>query len=153
MWDGEQTQGGGCTVQGPFTCLHPPQFGGSSHYLAGETQPGESIITDGSMRVLLGAGKMAGPEDSYSPGLPLPICTSLCIHPPQLHIPVESPSFLPAAWEVATSTPGYLYMALTPYFPVSQWDIDSHRGSFVQTKRSLSLSLSLSFFYLHLCGR
>lgn len=84
--------------------------------------------------------------ESFSSGL------HLCItrHPLHLYIPVESPSFLPAAWETSTITPRYVYLPLTPYFPTSQWDADAHWSSFVQTKRSLSLSLSLcvSFFFL-----
>lgn len=91
-----------------------------------------------------------GPEDS-APGTPQlrPPPAWLCItmHPPQLHIPAESPSFLPAGWEMATFTPGYLSVALTPRFPISQWDIDAHCGSFVQAKRSLSLSL----FFICIC--
>lgn len=85
--------------------------------------------------------EMAGPGDS-TPGTlqlrppPAQLCTAM--HPPQLHIPVESQSFLPAAWEMAASTPRYLYVALTPCFPILLWDIDAHRGSFVQAKRSLS---------------
>jgi len=67
-----------------------------------ETHPGESIAADGSVRVLLGAAEMAALE-GLTPGTlqlrPAPAQLRITLHPLQLHIPVESPSFLPAAWE------------------------------------------------------
>lgn len=84
---------------------------------------------------------------SCSSGLQLGITRD----PLQLHSPVESASFLPAAWEMATSTPRYIYLPLTPCFPTSQSDTDAHCSSLVQTKGSLSLSLSVSFFFVCIC--
>lgn len=151
-------------LRGSTACLYPLIIWATFSPPSWETRPGESIAADGSARVLLGAGdgwtRGFNPWDPAAQASSCPAVYLPCIlrsstsqwevpHPSgKSHIPVErSLAFLPAAWEMATSTPGYLYVALTPCFPILLWDIDAHRGSFVQAKRSLSLSL----FFICIC--